>query len=114
MYFTGFADEAGDSIDVQIRATQELGWSHIEARSVDSVNLTDILDEAFDRVCEKLAAAYPSSRTWRWSTTTARLSRPMRCATTTMWSMADALCGSRGCEREQANWMIALKGMRTA
>jgi sugar phosphate isomerase/epimerase len=57
MYYTGFADEAGDSIDVQIRATLELGWSNIEARSVDRVNLTDLSDQAFDRICEKLEAA---------------------------------------------------------
>jgi sugar phosphate isomerase/epimerase len=57
MYYTGFADEAGDSIDVQIQATLELGWSHIESRSVDGVNLTDVSDRTFDRVCEELAAA---------------------------------------------------------
>lgn len=57
MYYTGFADEAGDSIEIQIKATQALGWSHIEARSVDGVNLTDITDKQFDQVCEKLAAA---------------------------------------------------------
>jgi len=57
MYYTGFADEAGDSIGVQIRATLELGWSNIEARSVDGVNLTDVPDKTFEQVCEKLAAA---------------------------------------------------------
>lgn len=57
MYYTGFADEAGDSIDVQIRATRELGWSFVEARSVDGVNLTDVPDEKFEEVCDKLAAA---------------------------------------------------------
>jgi sugar phosphate isomerase/epimerase len=57
MYYTGFADEAGASIDVQIQATLELGWSNIESRSVDGVNLTDLPDEQFDQVCEKLEAA---------------------------------------------------------
>jgi len=57
MYYTGFADKAGDSIDVQIRATLELGWSNIEPRSVDGANLTDVTDETFEQVCEKLAAA---------------------------------------------------------
>jgi sugar phosphate isomerase/epimerase len=57
MYYTGFADEAGVSIDVQIQATLELGWSHIEARGVDGVNLTDIPDETFDQVAAKLDAA---------------------------------------------------------
>jgi hypothetical protein len=31
MYYSGFADEAGASIDVQIQATKELGWNFIEA-----------------------------------------------------------------------------------
>ena len=57
MYFSGFADEAGASIEVQIKATQELGWSFIEARSVNGVNLTDISDAEFDQVCQKLADA---------------------------------------------------------
>jgi sugar phosphate isomerase/epimerase len=57
MYYTGFADEAGSSIDTQIQATLELGWSNIEARSVDGVNLTDISDHKFEEVGEKLAAA---------------------------------------------------------
>lgn len=54
MYFTGFADEAGDSIDVQIKATVALGWNHIESRSVNKVNITDVSDQEFDMICEKL------------------------------------------------------------
>lgn len=57
MYYTGFADEAGASIDTQIKATKELGWSNIESRNVDSVNLTDITDEKFEEVSGKLADA---------------------------------------------------------
>ncbi|MFC1976460.1 sugar phosphate isomerase/epimerase, partial [Chloroflexota bacterium] len=57
MYYTGFADEAGASIDVQIKATKELGWSNIESRSIDGINLTDISDEKFEEVVEKLAEA---------------------------------------------------------
>jgi sugar phosphate isomerase/epimerase len=57
MYYTGFADEAGASIDVQIKATKELGWSHIESRNIDGVNLTDVSDEQFDEVAQKLADA---------------------------------------------------------
>jgi sugar phosphate isomerase/epimerase len=57
MYYTGFADEAGTSIEAQIQATKELGWSNIESRSIDGVNLTDITDEAFEGVCQKLAEA---------------------------------------------------------
>lgn len=57
MYFTGFADEAGDSIDDQIQATLRLGWHHIEARHIDGVNITDISDAAFENVRHKLAEA---------------------------------------------------------
>ncbi|MBN2583469.1 MAG: sugar phosphate isomerase/epimerase [Planctomycetes bacterium] len=58
MYLTGFADEAGVSIDTQIRATRELGWQFIEARKADSQeNLHDIAPEQFAAVCAKLDAA---------------------------------------------------------
>lgn len=56
MYFTGFADEAGDSIETQIKATLELGWNNIESRSINKINTTDIDDYEFDQVCEKLDA----------------------------------------------------------
>ena len=59
MTLMGIADEAGASIDTQIRATQELGWRHIEARNVEvegfpKANLHDIPDAAFDIVARKL------------------------------------------------------------
>jgi sugar phosphate isomerase/epimerase len=54
MYFTGFADEAGDSIETQIKATLALGWNHIESRSINNINTTDISEYEFDHVCEKL------------------------------------------------------------
>ncbi|MBI3985330.1 MAG: sugar phosphate isomerase/epimerase [Lentisphaerae bacterium] len=62
MYMTGFADEAGHSLDVQIRATRELGWTHIEARGlqVDDFplgNLHDIPEAAFDLAQAKLEKA---------------------------------------------------------
>ena len=57
MIYSGFADEAGDSIDIQIRATRELGWDQIECRGVNGINLTDISDEQFDAVCQKLTQA---------------------------------------------------------
>mgnify|MGYP000990812711 FL=1 len=55
MYFTGFADEAGDSIETQIKATVALGWKNIESRSINHVNITDISEKEFEYVCEKLA-----------------------------------------------------------
>jgi len=54
MYFSGFADEAGSSIDKQIRATRILGWEYIEARNIDGINITDISNEKFKEVVEKL------------------------------------------------------------
>jgi sugar phosphate isomerase/epimerase len=57
MYFTGFADEAADGIDEQIKATHELGWSNIEARNVDKKNIHDLSDEEFDVVYGKLQDA---------------------------------------------------------
>lgn len=57
MYFTGFADEAADDIQGQIRATQALGWANIESRNVGGKNIHDIPDADFDRVCAALAEA---------------------------------------------------------
>lgn len=57
IYLTGFADEAATDIDGQIRATKELGWNYIEARSVDGKNIHDLEEAAFDIVCRKLDAA---------------------------------------------------------
>src|SRR4051812_38949326 len=62
MYLTGIADEAGAAIDTQIKATQELGWKYIEARSVEvpgfpKANLHDIPDEAFEIAARKLSEA---------------------------------------------------------
>ena len=59
MILTGIADEAGARIETQIKATKELGWEHIEARSVEvegfpKANLHDIDDAAFDIVEQKL------------------------------------------------------------
>ena len=57
MYLTGFADEAADSIEGQIKATQALGWKNIEARSINGKNIHDIPAEDFDRVCSALEDA---------------------------------------------------------
>jgi len=62
MYFTGFADEASPLLDDQIKVTQELGWTNIEARNVAVGNfpagmIHDIPDAAFDLLLEKLSLA---------------------------------------------------------
>ncbi|MBN8525438.1 MAG: sugar phosphate isomerase/epimerase [Planctomycetes bacterium] len=57
MFFTGFADEAADSLSDQISATRELGWRHIESRRIDGVMIHDLDDAAFDRAAGQLADA---------------------------------------------------------
>ncbi|GMV99941.1 MAG: hypothetical protein AMXMBFR84_10800 [Candidatus Hydrogenedentota bacterium] len=57
MFFSGISDEAGQSIDIQIKAHLDLGWKHLELRMVDGKNITAIDDAKFDEVCEKTAAA---------------------------------------------------------
>jgi len=54
MFFTGFSDEAGDTIKEQIDATLALGWNFIESRSVNKKNVTDISDLEFDQVLNSL------------------------------------------------------------
>lgn len=61
-YYTGFADEAGPELDVQIGVTKELGWSAIELRNVkvpgfETGNLHHIPDRAFDLAVAGLAEA---------------------------------------------------------
>lgn len=60
--YTGIADEAGNGLDTQIRATLELGWRHIEMRNVlvpghANGNVHDISADAFDVVRASLEAA---------------------------------------------------------
>jgi sugar phosphate isomerase/epimerase len=57
MYYTGFADEAGKNIDIQIKATKELGWSNIESRGINGTNLALMSDEMFNEVYNKLKVA---------------------------------------------------------
>jgi sugar phosphate isomerase/epimerase len=58
---TGISDEAGASLDIQIKAHQELGWDSIESRmlEIDGVkgNLHEVPEATFEKACEKLAAA---------------------------------------------------------
>lgn len=57
MFFSGISDESGASIDQQIHAHKELGWTHLELRLIDGVNLTAIPDEKFGEVYDKVTAA---------------------------------------------------------
>ena len=57
MYLTGFADEAAKDLAGQIKATQELGWQHIESRNIDGINIHDLSDKEFDVVYGQLQEA---------------------------------------------------------
>ena len=57
MILSGIADEAGPSIDTQIQAHQELGWTHIDLRTVDGMQFTEVPEAIFDTICEKLDTA---------------------------------------------------------
>jgi len=62
MILTGIGDEAGVSLDAQIKAARELGWKHLEMRSVEvpgfpKGNFHDIPDKAFDLAAGRLADA---------------------------------------------------------
>ena len=54
MFYSGFVDEAGRSLDEQIKATKILGWNNIDMRFVGDKNLTDISDEDFEKAYEVL------------------------------------------------------------
>ena len=45
MYLTGFADEAAQDLATQIKATKEIGWTHISARGVNGANLHELPDD---------------------------------------------------------------------
>src|SRR6266436_836909 len=62
MILTGIGDEAANSIDGQIQATQQLGWNQIEMRGVEvpgfpKANFHEIPDKAFDICVQKLESA---------------------------------------------------------
>ena len=57
MYLTGFADEASQDLDEQIKATKELGWNSIESRNIGGQNIHDLPEEDFEKVVEKLESA---------------------------------------------------------
>jgi len=62
MILCGISDEAGNELGTQVRATQELGWRHIEMRNVTvpgfaKGNLHDIPDAAFEVIAGTLSDA---------------------------------------------------------
>lgn len=57
MILSGFTDEAGQDLSTQIRATQELGWKHLSARSINGTNIHELPDNEFEAVAEQLDEA---------------------------------------------------------
>ncbi len=59
MILTGIGDEAGELLDSQIRAVRELGWAHLELRTVGvpgfaAANAHDLPGAAFDIAARQL------------------------------------------------------------
>ncbi len=77
MFFSGISDEAGQAIDTQIKAHQELGWNHLELRLVDGVNLTQLPDEKFEEVFAKVTDA--GMKVSCFASAIANWARPITC-----------------------------------
>jgi len=56
MILTGFTDEASDNLEGQIKATKELGWTHLSARTFNGRNIHEVSDEVFEVICGQLEA----------------------------------------------------------
>jgi hypothetical protein len=54
MYLSGFADEAAEDIENQIKATKELSWNYIEARQINGKNISDLSEGEFEFVCQEI------------------------------------------------------------
>ena len=57
LFLSGFADEAADDLEGQIKIIKTLGWKYIEARKIDNISIHDLNDTAFDNVCVALEEA---------------------------------------------------------
>lgn len=57
MILSGISDEAGPSLDTQIKAHKELGWEHMSIRTIDGTNIHDLSEEDFDVAYGKLQNA---------------------------------------------------------
>lgn len=77
MYYSGISDEAGSSISTQIEAHDDLGWNHIELRTVDGTNVTQLSEDAFEGVYEALQAA--GKHVSCFGSAIANWSRPITC-----------------------------------
>lgn len=51
---SGFTDEVSDDLSVQIKVLKELGWNHIDLRTVNGKNISALSDDEFDVAHEML------------------------------------------------------------
>ena len=54
MIITGFTDEVSDNLSLQIKALKELGWNHIDLRTIDGKNVSSLTDREFDLIYKQL------------------------------------------------------------
>ncbi|MCX8081809.1 MAG: sugar phosphate isomerase/epimerase [bacterium] len=57
MKFSGISDEAGQAIEIQIKAHKELGWEYLELRNVNGEGIALMDDRKFDDAFEKVIAS---------------------------------------------------------
>jgi sugar phosphate isomerase/epimerase len=77
MFYSGISDEAGQPIEAQIKAHEELGWEHLELRMIDGVNITQLEDAKFDAVYDKMTAA--GKKVSCFGSAIANWARPITC-----------------------------------
>jgi len=57
MQLSGFTDEAGKDLETQIKATKELGWRELSARTIDGTNIHELPEDAFNQAADHLDEA---------------------------------------------------------
>lgn len=57
MFLSGIADEASPILSRQLQAHRELGWKHIELRTIQGTNVTDLSDSDFETVASAVEQA---------------------------------------------------------
>lgn len=77
MFYSGISDEAGQAIETQIKAHSELGWTHLELRMIDNVNVTQLSDGDFDAVFAAVSDAH--MRVSCFGSAIANWARPINC-----------------------------------
>ena len=54
---SGISDEAGASLETQIKAHKELGWEHMSIRCIDGTNIHALPQDEFDKAADQLDEA---------------------------------------------------------